>query len=99
MRNGLIVLCLVVLAFTVGMPLLHGVLGLIGGLVIAPFAVVGALLLAGFILFLVFSGVGALGLVLLAVAGVVVLAVLLPLLLPLLIIALPIILLVKLVRG
>jgi len=99
MRNGLIFLCLVILAVAVGMPLLHGVLGLLGGILIAPLAVLGSLLLAGFILFLVFSGVGVLGLGVLALVGAVLAVVLLPLLLPLLIFVLPIVLLVKLVRG
>jgi hypothetical protein len=98
MRNGLVFLCLVILAVAVGMPLLHGIIGLIGGILIAPLAVAGALLLVGFILFLVFSGVGVLGLGVLALAGVVLLAVLLPLLLPLLLIILPVALLIKLAR-
>ena len=99
MRNGLILLGFLILAVAVGMPLLHGVLGLLGGLIIAPLAVIGSLLLAGFILFLVFSGVGVIGLAVLGLVGGILLVVLLPLLLPVLIFVLPVVLLVKLVRS
>ncbi len=99
MRNGLILLGFLILAVAVGMPLLHGVLGLLGGLIIAPLAVIGSLLLAGFILFLVFSGVGVIGLAVLGLVGGILFVVLLPLLLPVLIFVLPVVLLVKLVRS
>jgi hypothetical protein len=99
MRNGSILFCILLIAFAAGAPLLHGILGLLGGLIIAPIAVVGALLLVGFILLLVFSGVGIIGAGVLGLVGLVLLVALLPLALPLLIIGLPILLLVKLARG
>jgi hypothetical protein len=99
MRNGLILLCLLIIAFAAGAPLLHGILGLLGGLIIAPIAVIGALLLVGFILLLVFSGVGIIGAGVLGLVGLILFVVLIPLLLPVLILALPIVLLVKLARG
>ena len=99
MRNGLIFLCILILAVAVGMPILHGVFGLLGGLIIAPMAVLGSLLLVCFILFLVFSGIGVIGAAVLGLVGVVLLALVIPLMFPLLIVIIPITLLLKLVRG
>jgi hypothetical protein len=96
MRNGLIILCLIILAVAVGVPLLHELIGVVGGLVIAPLAVAGSLLLAGFIILLVFTGVGIIGLGVLGLMGVILLAPVIPLLFPLLIVIIPVALLLKL---
>ena len=96
MRNGLLVLCLIILAVAVGMPLLHELIGAVGGVIIAPLAVAGSLLLAGFIVMLVFTGVGVIGLAVLGLVGVILLTLAIPLFFPLFIVIIPIALLLKL---
>jgi hypothetical protein len=98
MRNGLLVLCLIFLAAIAITHVLPGLFGILGSLILAPFAVVGALILVAVILLLVFSGIGAVGAGVLGLAGLILLAVFLPILIPLLIFIAPVVILLKLIR-
>ncbi|MBN1779611.1 hypothetical protein JW948_00660 [bacterium] len=96
MKNGLLVLCLIIVAAAIGMPLLEGLIGAVVGIAIAPVAAIGGLLLAGFIVLIVFSSLGVVGLAVMGVVGAVLLAVAVPLLFPLFIVIIPVALLLKL---
>lgn len=96
LMRALIVLTICILLAALAMSYLPGMLGALGGLSLAALISVGVLLVVGFVLLLVFSGVGLLVAGIVGLVGVILLAVALPLLAPLLIVVVPLVILFKL---
>ncbi len=97
MKKDILTIAVLVILAALLLPVILKVVGAVVGLAFGAVVAIGALLFAGFIVVLVFSGVGLLIPVILGVVGVVLLAVALPVLAPLFFVVLLIVILVKLV--
>jgi hypothetical protein len=97
MKGQVILIAILVVLAALCMPMLLGIFGAVAGIVFGILVALGALFLVGFILTLVFSGVGILAGGVLGLVGVILLAVAFPILAPLFLVLLPIIILIKLV--
>jgi hypothetical protein len=97
MKGQVILIAILVVLAALCMPMLLGIFGAVAGIVFGVLVALGALFLVGFILTLVFSGVGILAGGVLGLVGVILLAVAFPILAPVFLVLLPIIILIKLV--
>lgn len=99
MLKSVILLCIGILLVALGFSLFFpGLVEALSGITIGILAIIGSILLVGFILTVVFSGVGILLAGVFGLVGVILLAVALPFLAPLFIVIVPVVLLMKLVK-
>lgn len=99
MIKSLVTLCVGIVFVALGLSLFFpGLIGAFGGITVGILSTIGALLLVGFILTVVFSGVGLLVAGTIGLVGVILLAIALPFLAPLFIVIIPVVLLLKLVK-
>lgn len=97
MRKNIIILCLLIILVALFFPVIIDLIGALTGILLAFAITVGTLLFTGFILLVVFSGVGLLLAGVVGLVGLTLLAVALPFLAPLFIVLLPVIILLKLI--
>jgi hypothetical protein len=99
MVTSILGLCIIILLVALGISLfVPGLIGTFSGIVVSVLAAAGALFLAGFIIVVVFSGVGLLVAGIIGLVGVILLALALPILAPLFIVIVPIVILLKLLK-
>ena len=100
MVRSIIGLCFGIILVALGLSLLFpGLISTFSGITIRVLGSIGAFLLVGFILFVVFSWVGILLAGIIGLVGVILLSVALPFLAPVFIVIIPIVILMKLVKG
>jgi hypothetical protein len=96
-KNDILTIAILVVLAAVLLPIMLKAIGAVVGLAFGFLIAVGVILLVGFILVLVFSGVGLLVPGILGLVGIILLAVALPILAPLFFVVLLVVILVKLI--